>query len=160
MRVGTSISIGLASICLAWSAAVHAEVTVTGPWVRGMVSGQSETGVFMTIKSTDAVKLVSASSPVAQRAEVHKMTMDQGMMKMRPMDALDIPAHGEVQLKPGGFHLMLLGVAKPLGQGDKVPVTLVFEDKQGKKTSTTVQADVRPLGGAMSDMHDMPMKKN
>lgn len=141
----------LIAAAVAWPALARAEVTVSEPWIRGMVAGQTATGAFMTIRSTDPVKLVGASTPVAQRVEIHKMEMDQGVMRMRPMDTLDIPANHAVVLEPGGYHVMLLGVAKPLAKGQKVPVTLMFQHEDGKSTSTEVQAEVH----ALTETHEM-----
>ena len=133
-----------------------AEVTISEPWIRGMVAGQSATGAFMTIKSTEATALVGASSPVASKVEIHQMSMDQGVMKMRPLDRLQVPANGTVRLEPGGYHVMLIGVAKPLAKGDKVPLALRFQGKDGKKFSKEITVDVRDIA-AQSNMQ-MPMK--
>jgi len=150
-KVHRMVQLALCSVLAASAAVAMAEVTVTDPWIRGTVTGQSETGAFMTIKSTEALKLVGASTPVAQKVEIHKMEMDQGVMRMRPMNGLEIPANGAVELKPGSFHVMLLGVSKPLAAGEKVPLTLQFQNKEGKTISTTVQAAVRPLNEAHGD---------
>ncbi|HTT12963.1 MAG TPA: copper chaperone PCu(A)C [Burkholderiaceae bacterium] len=152
MRSRTLRSLALVAMAAIWAAAARAEVTVTEPWIRGMVAGQSATGAFMIIRSTDAVRLVEARSPVAQSVEIHKMEMDQGVMRMRPVDGLDIPAQGAVALKPNGYHVMLFGVAKPLMKGEKVPITLVFQGEDGKQTSTEVQAEVRALAETHGDM--------
>jgi copper(I)-binding protein len=129
-----------------------AEVTVSDPWIRGTVAGQSETGAFMTIRSTEKLKLMRVSSPVAQKVEIHKMEMNQGVMRMRPMNDLEIPANSAVALEPGSFHVMLLGVSKPLTAGEKVPLTLQFRNKEGKTVSTTVEAPVRPFNEAHGDI--------
>ena len=136
--------------------AASAEVTISEPWIRGMVTGQSATGAFMAISSNEATALVGASSPVASKVEIHQMSMDQGVMKMRPLDRLQVPANGTVRLEPGGYHVMLIGVAKPLAKGDKVPLTLQFQGKDGKKTSKEIMVEVRDIA-AQSDMK-MPMK--
>ncbi len=133
-----------------------AEVTISEPWIRGMVAGQSATAAFMTIRSNEATALVGASSPVASKVEIHQMSMDQGVMKMRPLDRLQVPANSTVSLEPGGYHVMLIGVAKPLAKGDKVPLTLQFQGKDGKKTSKEIMVEVRDIA-AQSDMK-MPMK--
>jgi copper(I)-binding protein len=152
------VQLALFSVLAASATVSMAEVTVTDPWIRGTVTGQSETGAFMTIKSTEALKLVGASSPVARKVEVHKMEMDQGVMRMRPMSKLEIPANSAVALKPGSYHVMLMGISKPLTAGEKVPLTLQFQNKEGKMTSTTIQAEVRPLTEATSDMKMQGMK--
>ena len=132
--------------------ATFAEVTITDPWVRGVVPGQSATGLFMTIKSTEAATLVGVSSPVAKSIEIHQMIMKGDMMTMRPMPSLPIPANGTVAFKPGGYHAMLNDLTKPLVKGEKVPVTLTFQGKDGKKTSTEIQAEVRDLAAPPMNM--------
>jgi copper(I)-binding protein len=108
--------------------AARADVTVVEPWVRGMVPGQSVTGMFMTIRSTSATRLIAVASPVADHVEIHKMTMDKDVMVMQPVSALAVPANGQVELKPGSYHVMLLGAKQPLVKGQKIPVTLTFQD--------------------------------
>jgi copper(I)-binding protein len=147
------------ALSLALSAgAAHAGVTITDAWVRGTVQGQSATGVFMTISSTEDTTLTGASTPIAGKADLHRMVMEQGMMKMRPVTSIHVPANGMVQLSPGGtdsYHVMLMGLKQPLTVGQKVPVTLTFKGGDGKVTSTRVEAEVR----ALSDPHSgMKMK--
>ena len=136
---------------LAWTPSALAQVTVADAWVRGTVTGQKATGAFMQLKSPADVALVAASSPVAKIVEIHEMKMEGGMMKMNAMDRLALPAGKAVDLKPGGYHVMLMDLVKPLKDGDTVPLQLTFEDKAGKKQTVEVKALVRPLatGGAM-----------
>ncbi len=122
-----------------------AQVTVTDAWVRGTVSGQKATGAFMQLKSAADTTLVGASSPVAKIVEIHEMKMDGGTMKMRAIDKLALPAGEPVELKPGGYHVMLMDLAQPLKEGETVPVTLTFQDKGGRQTSVDVKASVRAL---------------
>ena len=131
-------------------AAANAQVTVDDPWVRGVVAGQSATGAFMTIHSTEAAELVGVSSPAASKASIHRMAMANAMMTMEPVDALPIPAHGTVELKPGTFHVMLIGLTRPLEAGTTVPLTLTFRGADYRETSLTVQAEVRGVTGAAS----------
>ena len=140
-----TIKLGFATALAIIATATFAEVTVVDPWVRGVVPGQTATGMFMTIKSTDATTLIGASSPAATSVEIHQMIMNDDRMMMRPMPSLPVPAHGSVDLKPGSYHVMLNGLTKLLVKGEKVLVTLTFESKDGEKTSTEVQADVRDL---------------
>jgi copper(I)-binding protein len=125
-----------------------ADVTVTDAWVRGTVPAQKATGAFMKVKSTDDAKIVAASSPAARMVEVHEMTMKDNVMQMRPIDALALPAGKTVELKPGGYHVMLMDLVKPLAKGEMVPITLTVEGKDGKRTTAEVKAEVRALGGA------------
>jgi hypothetical protein len=135
---------------LAACACAFADVTVEAPWIRGVVAGQSSTGAFMTLRSTDATELVAMSSPAAESLQVHKTAMVDGMMTMEPVDALAVPAHGSVTLEPGGFHVMLVGLRVPLRPGDKVPLTLTFRGADRHESAVTVQAEVRDVTGAPS----------
>ena len=86
-----------------------------------------------------------ASSPVAGVTEVHEMKLVDNVMKMRPLPALDPPAGQAVELKPGGYHIMLLDLKQPVAQGSTVPLTLVFEAKDGQRTTQELQAPVRAV---------------
>ena len=120
-----------------------AEVTVTEAWVRGTVATQKATGAFMKVKSSEDAKLVGAASPAANIVEVHEMAMKDNVMTMRAVDAIALPAGKTVELKPGGYHVMLIDLVKPLGAGDTVPVTLTVVGKDGKKSTVAVKAEVR-----------------
>ena len=152
-------SIAVASTLFSMVFSAYAEVTVAAPWVRGVVKGQTATGAFMTLKSTDATSLVGASSPVAKTVQIHEMKMQGDIMRMRPVEAIDIAANKVLELKPGGYHVMLMGLTKPLADGDKVPITLTFRSKGGAKSTVDVQAEVRPLTQPSAPAKtDMPMK--
>ena len=126
-----------------------AQVTVTDPWVRGTVAGQRATGAFMKLTPAADLKLVTAASPVAKIVEIHEMAMEGNVMKMRALPAgLDLPAGKVVELKPGGYHVMLMELRQPLKEGEAVPVTLNFEDKAGRKQSVEVKAAVKALTAA------------
>jgi len=135
----------LATAGVAVSASAVAQIAVTDAWVRGTVPGQMATGAFMQLKSPADTSLVAVSSPVAKFAEVHAMKMEGGMMKMAAVGALALPAGKAVELKPGGYHVMLLDLVTPLKEGDTVPLQLTFEDKAGKKSTVEVKAAVKPL---------------
>ena len=112
-----------------------AQLEVNNAWA-GATPGKAENGVaFLTIQSPTADRLVSASSPVAKKAELHTMSMQGMVMKMRPITGLDIPAGQPVTLKPGGEHIMLMGLDQPLHEGQSFPLTLDFE-KAGPRTVT------------------------
>jgi copper(I)-binding protein len=123
----------------------HAQVTVTEAWVRGTVAGQQSTGAFMELKSATDSALVGVASPAAKVVELHEMKMDGGVMKMKAIERLPLPAGQAVALKPGGYHVMLMGLVQPLAAGGSVPVTLTFEDKTGKKQTMDVSVPVRAL---------------
>jgi copper(I)-binding protein len=135
----------LAALAVA-SGIAQASVTATDAWVRGTVPAQKTTGAFVTLQSTEASKLVSVTSSAAQSVEMHSSEQTQGVMHMHALDAIALPAGQRVELKPGGFHIMLVGLTRALGAGDIVPLTFTFEDRNGKRTSMEVRAQVRPLG--------------
>ena len=133
---------------LALAGAAHAQVVVTGQWVRATVPQQKATGAFMQIKSPTDVKLVSVSTPVAGVAEVHEMAMDGNVMRMRPVSALPVPAGQAVELKPGGYHVMLMDLKGQVKDGDIVPLTLVFEGADKSRATVQVTAQARAGAGA------------
>lgn len=120
-------------------------IAVTQPWSRETAEGQNAGGAFMTIANTGtaADRLTGGSTPVAGRVEIHTMEMEGDVMKMRQLeDGLEIPASGEVTLKPGSFHVMLMDLKQPLKAGETVPLTLTFA---GAGTVET-QLVVKPAG--------------
>lgn len=127
------------------STTAQAQVTVADPWVRATVPQQRATGMFAQVTSVQGGKLVAASSSVADVVEIHEMAMDNNVMRMRPITGLDLPAGRSVELKPGGFHVMLMGLKQQVKEGETVPVVLVFEGKDGKRENIEVKAPVRAL---------------
>ena len=124
---------------------VMAQVTVKDPWVRATVSAQKATGAFMQITSAQDARLVEAKSPVAGVVEVHEMVMEKDVMKMRAIKGLDLPAGKTVELKPGGYHVMLMDLKEQMKEGATVPVTLVLEGKDKKRSTVEIKAPVKPL---------------
>jgi periplasmic copper chaperone A len=122
-----------------------AQTTIKDPWVRGTVAEQKATGAFMRITSAGGGKLLSASSPAAGVVEIHEMAMDGTTMKMRAIASLDLPAGKAVELKPGGYHVMLMDLKAPLAAGATVDLTLVVEGKDGKKETLAVKAPVKAM---------------
>jgi copper(I)-binding protein len=136
----------LACIVLAaCSFATRAEVTVKDAWVRGTVPAQKTTGAFATLTSSEDAKLVAVKSPAATTVEVHESMMHGGMMHMQAVDSIALPAGKPVELKPGGYHVMLIGLTRPLKTGGKVPLEFVIEDAKGKRSTVAAQAEVRPI---------------
>ena len=123
--------------------AAQAQVTVKDAWVRATVAQQKATGAFMQLQSAQDAKLISAQSPVAGVVEVHEMAMDGGVMKMRAVPSLALPAGKAVDLKPGGYHVMLMDLKGQVKDGDTVPVTLVVEGKDGKRQNIEIKASAR-----------------
>jgi copper(I)-binding protein len=124
---------------------VMAQVTVKDPWVRATVPAQKATGAFMQITSAQDARLVEAKSPIAGVVEVHEMVMEKDVMKMRAIKGLDLPAGKTVELKPGGYHVMLMDLKEQMKEGATVPVTLVVEGKDRKRSTVEIKAAVRPL---------------
>jgi copper(I)-binding protein len=139
------------------SSAAFAQVTVKDPWVRGTVAQQKASGAFMLLQSATDARLVSAASPVAGVVEIHEMRMEGDVMRMRAVAGLDLPAGSTVELKPGGYHVMLIDLKKQLQDGEVVPLTLTIEGKDGKRSTLEVQAPVKalasPAGGHMMRKH-------
>ena len=128
-------------------------VTVKNAWARASVPGQTATGAFMTLTAKDSVTLVSASSPLAGVTEVHEMKMDGNVMKMRAVPGLELPAGKAVELKPGGYHVMLMDLKGPLAKDSTVPVTLVFKDAKGVETRQELKLPVSARAPAAAHSH-------
>lgn len=143
----------LAALVLLGSAAAHAEVTVAEPWVRATVPAQKATGAFMQLESDADARLVSAASPVAGVVEIHEMVMDKDVMKMNRVDGLALPAGQAVELKPGGYHVMLMDLKGQVKEGDQVPLTLTVENKDGSRQTIELTAPARPLNAPMKMQH-------
>ena len=128
---------------------VLAQTTVKDAWVRGTVPQQKATGLFANITSVQGGRLVSAASPAAGVVEIHEMAMDGSTMRMRALtNGLELPAGKAVELKPGGYHVMLMDLKAPLKAGDQVPVTLVVEGADKKRETITLTVPVKALAGA------------
>lgn len=118
-------------------------VEVKEAWIRATVPGQPVAGAFMTLKAASAAALTGAKSPVAKSCEVHEMKHDKGVMKMRAIPSLPLPAGEVVALEPGGLHLMLFGIRQPLTAGSTVPITLTFKPSKGKPFTQTIEVPVK-----------------
>jgi len=138
----------VAALCLAaWISPALAQVKVEGAWVRPTVLGQQAGGGFMSLRSERADRLLGGSTPAAERFELHTMTMEGDVMRMRQLDKIDLPAGQKVEFKPGGMHVMLVGLKRPLTLGAKVPVTLKFERAGDVKVEMTVMSSPAPTAG-------------
>lgn len=131
-----------ASLLIACSTLYAQTVEVKDAWIRATVPGQKGTGAFMNITAKDGAKLVGVSSPVAGVAEVHEMKMDGDIMRMRAVPALELPAGQTVQLKPGGYHVMLMDLKQGLPKDSTVPLTLRLQDSKGVETRMDVSVPV------------------
>lgn len=130
-------------------------VKVEGAWVRGTVATQKASGAFMRLTPTANARLVAAQSPVAGVVEIHEMAMENDIMKMRQVPGLDLAAGRTMELKPGGYHMMLMDLKQQLKGGESVPITLVFEDDAKKRFTQEIKAPVTALGSGNAPM---PMK--
>jgi copper(I)-binding protein len=127
---------------------VRAQVEVGGAWVRPTVEGQLGTGAFMTLRSREPLRLVGASSAVAGVVEIHEMALQNNVMRMRAIEALPLPAGQPVELKPGGYHVMLMDLKRTLRAGEQVAIELQFETADKRRVVQVVQAEVRGARGA------------
>ncbi len=154
-RIAAIFLFAILGASLAW--AQSSGISVQQPWARATPGGAKTGAAYMTIVNNGAAddRLVAASTPVAGEAQIHEMTMDNGVMKMRPIPGLDLKPGAAVSLAPGGYHVMLIGLKQPLKDGDSFPLTLVFA-KSGKQV---VQVTVAKIGamqaGATDDTPDM-----
>jgi copper(I)-binding protein len=127
-------------------AASWAQTRVSDAFVRGTVAQQKATGAFLKLTSVQGGRLVAVASPVAMLAEIHEMKMDGNTMRMAEVPFIELPAGQPVELKPGGYHLMLMGLKQTLKDGDSVPLVLTIEGKDGKKETVELKAPVKALG--------------
>jgi len=129
------------------------EITVTDAWARETAPGQENGSVGLLITSQNDARLISVETTAAASAEIHTMTMDNGVMKMRQLENLPLPARQAVSLGPGGDHLMLFGIKQPLKAGGKVPLSLTvqFADKRIEKIK--INALIKPLTSAREHPH-------
>jgi copper(I)-binding protein len=145
MKMSSSeVGAWLAAWLMVATSTVWADVEVSGAWARATMPGQKVAGVYMQLRSDTPAKLVGAKTDVADAAEVHEMRNDGGVMRMRRIDALDLPAGKTVVLAPGGYHVMLQNIHRPLKARDRVSLTLLIEEK-GKRVEIPVNAEVRSL---------------
>jgi copper(I)-binding protein len=131
------------------------DLEIDHPWSRATPPGASVAGGYFTIVNhgSAADRLVSITAGISAKAEVHEMAVKDGVMTMRPVEGgVEIPAGGKVELKPGGYHLMLIGLKQPAKQGESFPATLTFE----KAGSVTVEFQVEAVGatGGMEMDHE------
>ncbi len=140
-------------------AAPHADagegIAVRAAWARATPAGAPAGAAFLTLENPAAEgdALVAAAAPVADAVELHTHAMDGGVMKMRKVERIEIPAHGAVELKPGGLHVMLIGLRAPLAEGATFPLTLSF----ARGGTVEVPVTVRPIGARAADApHAMP----
>jgi copper(I)-binding protein len=156
MMAAMSLSIGLSA------PTVHADDNknklATGPlyaerlpvisdaWARATVPGQAVGAAYLKINSPAAIALTAIESSISQSAQVHSMAHHDGVMQMRRLSKLDIPAGQTVELTPGGNHIMLIGLKKPLKAGESIQLKLTFDDTARRPVVVPVSVPIRPLG--------------
>ena len=146
-----SIALAMLAAALASGTALADEyraktLRISNAFARATPPGAKVAGAFMSIENqgTETDRLVSASSPVAGLVEIHEMAMDGGLMKMRAVKGIDLKPGATVELRPGGYHVMLEDLKQPLKQGEQVPVLLTFE----KAGTVEIKVKVEPMGAA------------
>ena len=128
-----------------------AAIDVRDAWVRAAVPGQSGTGAFLTVQAPQGAKLVAVKSAVAGVVEIHEMKLENDVMKMRAIPALELPAGEQVKLAPGGLHLMMMDLKQPITAGQTLNFTLTLEDANGKRRERQIEAQVRSGATAGQD---------
>jgi copper(I)-binding protein len=132
----------VALLCMAiGTGALAGEIVVVDPYVRMVPQGVPTTGAFMLIKNTGNAdrKLLRVDSSAAKTVELHSHINDNGVMKMRQVRELEIKAKGQTELKPGSYHVMMIDLRQALQEGEKVPLTLSFDDGSSEKVEAVVR---------------------
>lgn len=119
------------------------KVTITEPWVRATNPGQSVGAAYMTLSSAQDVTLTKVESDLTDSVEIHSMSMQNGVMKMRMLDTLPLVAGKPYKLAPGGFHLMLFDLKKPLNVGEQVNFVLHFKSKNNANFKQNIKVMVK-----------------
>ncbi|MBI5429176.1 MAG: copper chaperone PCu(A)C [Nitrosomonadales bacterium] len=141
----------LVALLISTSAVFAGDIEVSGAWSRATAPGQDTGMADLTITSKQAATLVGATSPAAKSVELHSMTHDKGVMKMREVKAIELTAGNRVNLGESGYHLMLLGLKAPLKAGATVPLTLIIKTADKRVVKIDASADVKPLAAAKAD---------
>lgn len=158
MRALSMLTI-VAALAMAPAAAfaqASSTIKVENPWSRATPAGAQAGAVYMTLdnKANAADRLTAASSDVAAKVQIHEMSVVNGVMRMRELPGgLPIPAGGSVTLKPGGYHVMLIGLKKPLTVGENIPVTLTFQNAGKVSITVPVQAMGAKAPGGTGNMN-------
>jgi periplasmic copper chaperone A len=152
----------LAFLLLMCASVAHAqapELLVKDAWARPPLAPQNNTAVYMTLEnqSSTSRSVVSVTTQDAGKAELHEVRREGGMMTMMPAKEITVPAKGSVEFKPGGFHIMLFGLQKPLKPGDQIHLVLTLKDGASVPVVATVRAaDASPTAALSKGGHSMP----
>lgn len=128
-------------------------VKVANAWARATAPGQTTGVVYLELTSDTNAALVAAGTPLAQRAELHSMSTEGGIMRMRPLARIELPAGKTVKLAPSGVHLMLIDLKQPLKAGDKLPLVLSVQSSGTSLTMLKIEAEVRDAAGTPAHSH-------
>jgi hypothetical protein len=140
-RAVISVAISLASLASFVSTDALAQTVASDAWVRATVPAQKTGGAYLTLRSPDAARVLTGTSPVADSVEIHTMQMNGSVMSMREVSAVALPAGQAVS----NFHVMLMGLKRQLKEGDKLPLSLVIEHAGGKRETLQLEVAVKPL---------------
>ncbi|RRV05270.1 copper chaperone PCu(A)C [Pseudomonas sp. v388] len=144
--IATALKSGLLAVSLlSVSLFAQAQTKVDDAWVRATVAGQPATGAFMQITATTDSKLVGVASPIARTVQIHQSSMANDVMSMRQVDSVELPAGKTVVFDANGDHVMFMGLAAQVKEGDTVPMTLTVENDKGVRQAIELQAPVRAL---------------
>ena len=151
-----ALQFGATQLLMAGELSVHS-VAATNAWTRATTSAQQVAGAYMMLSSVEDIRLVSASSPRATGVEIHEMSMVGNIMQMRELpNGLALKREKPVELKPGGIHLMLMGLKAQLKEGASIPLTLTFETKDKKRSTLKVDVEVRDVTSGGTSSATMP----
>ncbi len=139
LRTVTAAACLAAAVSLSAAAAETGGVEVKDAWARATPAKAEAGAAYLTVLSPTGDRLTGAATPAAKSAELHTMTMEGGVMKMRPLAGLDLPAGQPVTLRPGQVHIMLFGLARPLHEGDRFPLTLKFAKSPPREVTVVVE---------------------
>lgn len=151
-RIGALVAVVLSTTAGAWAQDHKKEdLVVHKAWARTTIPNRPG-AAFVTIENRGKAddRLIAATTPSAARAELHSHAMEGGVMKMRKVEAIAVPRGAVTELKPGGFHIMLFGLAKPLDEGQEFPLTLTFE----KAADVTVVAKIKGMAASSMEHGD------
>ena len=126
-------------------------ITVSDAWTRASAPGQQVAGIYFLIESNIDARLIGVETALSKAAELHVMSMKGGVMRMRAVSAVDLPAGKTVAFKPGGYHVMLFDLQQPLVAGGRVQIELIVESNGGEHRRVPVMVEVRNLDGGPAD---------
>ena len=156
LEIAAALSLTLAAIFASVGGASASSIMVMQAFARASATPTATSGaayVSLMNHGADADRLISAATPAARTAEIHKSEVVDGVMKMAPAGPLDLPMHGMLEMKPGGYHIMLMGLEKPLKKGEEIEITLTFEKAGEVKVKVPVGGVAQ--GGMEGMDHDM-----